>query len=407
MSEIRIALQEAGLEREFILIGTAHISKESIDEVARVVKQEKPDMVCVELDEGRYKSMIEKDSWEKLDVVKILKEGKGFLLMANLVLSGFQRRMGEGLGVKPGEEMRAAIAAAQESGVPFALCDREIQTTLRRAWSACNFWNKCKLLASLLSSAFSSEKLSESEIEKLKEHSELDGMMRELAEYLPPVKTVLIDERDQYLAAKIWTNRVGDGAGSDATSAANTKVVAVVGAGHLAGVQAHLEKIAAGKETIDVGKLEKVAGSGVISKLLPWLIPVAILALIVAGFLRLGADVSLSMLSRWLLLNGSLAAVGALVSLAHPLSILVSFFGAPIGTLNPFVSVGLFSGVVEAVMRKPRVSDAETLINDVSSLKGIYRNRITRALLVFFLSSLGGAIGNFISIPALANLLAS
>ncbi|MDR1072356.1 MAG: TraB/GumN family protein [Treponema sp.] len=405
MSEIRIALQEAGLEREFILIGTAHISKESIDEVARVVKREKPGMVCVELDEGRYKSMTEKDSWEKLDVVRILKEGKGFLLMANLVLSGFQRRMGEGLGVKPGEEMRAAIAAAQESGVPFALCDREIQTTLRRAWSACKIWNKCKLLASLLSGAFSSEKLSEVEIEKLKEHSELDGMMRELAEYLPPVKTVLIDERDQYLAAKIWTNRAS--AGSGATSGANTKVVAVVGAGHLAGVQAHLEKIAAGKETIDVGKLEKVAGSGVISKLLPWLIPVAILALIVAGFLRLGADVSLSMLLRWLLLNGSLAALGALVSLAHPLSILVSFFGAPIGTLNPFVSVGLFSGVVEAVMRKPRVSDAETLINDVSSLKGIYRNRITRALLVFFLSSLGGAIGNFISIPALANLLAS
>ncbi|MDR0707592.1 MAG: TraB/GumN family protein [Treponema sp.] len=406
MSEIRITLQEAGLEREFILIGTAHISKESIDEVARVIKEEKPGMVCVELDEGRYKSITEKERWEKLDVVKILKEGKGFLLMANLVLSRFQRRMGEGLGVKPGDEMKTAITAAQESGVPFALCDREIQTTLRRAWSNCTLWNKCKLLAALLSSAFSNEKLSEADIEKLKEHSELDGMMRELAEYLPPVKTVLIDERDQYLAAKIWTNRNG-AAGSAGANGANTKVVAVAGAGHLAGVQSHLEKIAAGKETVDVGKLEKVAGSGVISKLLPWLIPAVILALIVAGFLRLGADVSLSMLVRWLLLNGSLAALGALVSLGHPLSILVSFFGAPIGTLSPFISVGLFSGIVEAVMRKPRVSDAETLIDDVSSLKGIYRNRITHALLVFFLASLGGAVGNFISIPALAKLLAS
>ncbi|MDR2445680.1 MAG: TraB/GumN family protein [Treponema sp.] len=406
MSETRITLQEAGLEREFILIGTAHISKESIDEVARVIKEEKPGMVCVELDEGRYKSITEKERWEKLDVAKILKEGKGFLLMANLVLSGFQRRMGEGLGVKPGEEMKTAIIVATEADVPFALCDREIQITLRRAWSNCNFWNKCKLLASLLSDAFSNEKLSEAEIEKLKEHSELDGMMRELAEYLPPVKTVLIDERDQYLAAKIWTNRNG-AAGSAGESGANTKVVAVVGAGHLAGVQSHLEKIAAGKETVDVGKLEKVAGSGVISKLLPWLIPVAILALIVAGFLRLGVDVSLSMLARWLLLNGSLAALGALVSLGHPLSILVSFFGAPIGTLSPFISVGLFSGVVEAVMRKPRVSDAETLMDDISSLKGIYRNRITHALLVFFLASLGGAVGNFISIPALAKLLVS
>jgi pheromone shutdown-related protein TraB len=403
MSETRITLQEDGLEREFILIGTAHISKESIDEVTRVIKKEKPDVVCVELDEGRNKSMNEKESWEKLDIVKILKEGKGFLVMANLVLAGVQRRMGEGLGVKPGEEMRAAIAAAQELGVPFALCDREIQTTLRRAWSACNFWNKCKLLASLLSSAFSSEKLSEEEIEKLKEHSELDGMMRELAERLPSVKIALIDERDRYLAAKIWTNRAGD----DAGSGANTKAVAVVGLGHLAGVQAHLERIAAGKETVDVGSLEKIAASGVVSKLLPWLIPAVILALIVGGFFRLGADASLSMLLRWLLFNGSLAALGALVSLGHPLSILVSFFGAPIGTLNPLVSVGLFSGAAEAVMRKPRVSDAETLIDDVSSLKGIYRNRITHALLVFFLSSLGGAIGNFISIPALANLLAS
>jgi pheromone shutdown-related protein TraB len=406
MSETRITLQEAGGEREFILIGTAHISKESIDEVTRVIKDEKPAMVCVELDESRYKSITEKESWEKLDVAKILKEGKGFLLMANLVLSGFQRRMGEGLGVKPGEEMKAAITAAQEAGVPFALCDREIQTTLRRAWSNCGFWNKCKLLASLLSSAFSSEKLSEAEIEKLKEHSELDGMMRELAEYLPPVKTVLIDERDRYLAAKIWTNRNG-GAGNGASSAANAKVVAIVGAGHLTGVQSYLEKMAEGKETVDVSALEKIAGRGVVSKLLPWLIPAVILALIAAGFFRLGAGVSLSMLLRWLLFNGSLAALGALVSLGHPLSILVSFFGAPIGTLSPFVSVGLFSGVVEAIMRKPRVSDAETLIDDVSSLKGIYRNRITHALLVFFLASLGGAIGNFISIPALAKLLIS
>jgi pheromone shutdown-related protein TraB len=404
MSETRITLREAGLEREFILIGTAHISKESIDEVTRVIKKEKPGMVCVELDEGRYKSITEKESWEKLDVAKILKEGKGFLLMANLVLSGFQRRLGEGLGVTPGEEMKAAVAAAKELGVPFALCDREIQTTLRRVWSNCNVWNKCKLLTSLLSSAFSNEKLSEAEIEMLKEHSELDGMMNELAGYLSPLKTILIDERDQYLAAKIWTNRTG-AAESGGASGACAKIVAVVGAGHLTGVQSHLEKIATGKESADIGQLEKVAAPGVISKLLPWLIPAAILALIAAGFLRLGADASLSMLLRWLLLNGSLAALGALISLGHPLSILVSFFGAPIGTLSPFISVGLFSGVVEALMRKPRVSDAETLIDDVSSLKRIYRNRITHALLVFFLASLGGAIGNFISIPALAELL--
>jgi pheromone shutdown-related protein TraB len=396
MSKARITLKD----REIILIGTAHISKESINEVAEAIREEKPTMVCVELDEGRYKAMTEKERWENLDIVKILKEGKGFLLMANLVLSGFQRRLGQDLGAKPGEEMNAAITTAGELDIPFAFCDREIQSTLRRAWNKCNFWNKSKLLASLLSSAFSKEKLSEAEIEDLKKRSELDGMMDELAAYMPPVKTALIDERDRYLAAKIWAN---PGVAQDETG--KTKQVAVVGAGHLKGIQAHLEKIASGEEDIDVSGLESIAKPGAISKIAPWLIPAVIAALVAAGAFRLGADVSVSMLLRWLLLNGSLAALGALVALAHPLSILVSFFGAPIGTLSPFISVGLFSGVMEAVMRKPRVSDTETLVDAVSSLKGVYRNRITHALLVFFLASLGGAIGNFISIPTLARLL--
>jgi pheromone shutdown-related protein TraB len=234
--------------------------------------------------------------------------------------------------------------------------------------------------------------MTEQEIEGLKSRSELDGMMDELADYLPPVKATLIDERDQYLAAKIWAS-------------AGSKQIAVVGAGHLKGIQAHLEKLSAGEETVDVTALESVSKRGVVSKMLPWIIPAAILALIVVGFFRLGADVSLSMLVHWLLLNGSLAALGALIALGHPLSIIVSLFGAPIGTLSPFISVGLFSGIVEATMRKPRVSDAQAIIDDVSSLRGIYRNRITHALLVFFLSSLGGAVGNFISIPALAGLL--
>ncbi|MDR2193834.1 MAG: TraB/GumN family protein [Treponema sp.] len=401
MSETRITLQDAGVERRFILIGTAHISKESIEDVTRVIKEEKPDMVCVELDEGRYNAMMEKDNWERLDVAKILKEGKGFLLIANLVLSGFQRRLGKELGVQPGEEMKAAVITAKEAGIPFTLCDREIQVTLHRAWGNCNFWNKCKLLSTLLSSAFTTETVSEEEIEKLKQHSEIDSMMNALAARLLPVKVTLIDERDQYLAAKIWANRASTAGGA----ASATTVAAVVGAGHLTGIQMHLERIAAGKENVDIAYLEKVVPPSIVSKLFTWLIPVILLALIVAGFFRLGTDVSLFMLKRWLLLNGSLAALGALIALGHPLSILVSFFGAPIGTLSPVVSVGLFSGISEAVMRKPRVSDAETLMDDVSSIKGIYRNRILHALLVFFLASLGGAIGNFISIPALAGLL--
>jgi pheromone shutdown-related protein TraB len=398
--------------REIILIGTAHVSRESIQEVGRVIREEHPDVVCVELDGGRLASLDEKDNWEKLNVAKVFKEGRGFLLMANLVLAGFQRRMGAELGVQPGEEMKIAISTAEELGIPYALCDREVSLTLSRAWARCGLWNKCKLLATLVSSAFSTEKLDETEIESLKDRSELDGMMSELAGYLPPVKETLIDERDRYLAAKIWANgggttesvQNGDSHSAKQQSGAS-RIVAVVGAGHMIGLKAQLERIAAQETGEDVSALEIVPPPTLFSKIAGWIIPALIVALIVAGFFRAGPGVSLAMLLRWVLWNGSLAAAGTLIALGHPLSVLVSFLGAPIATINPFIGVGLFSGVVEVTMRKPRVSDAQTLADDIGSLKGIYRNRITRALLVFFLSSIGGAVGNFISIPALASLL--
>ncbi|MDR1100206.1 MAG: TraB family protein, partial [Treponema sp.] len=257
--------------REITLIGTAHVSRESIDEVSRVIRETRPGVVCVELDQGRYNSISQKENWERLDVVRIFREGKGFLLIANLVLSGFQRRLGNELGVKPGDEMKTAVETAAELGIPYALCDREVQITLRRAWARCGLWSKCKLLASLLSSAFTTEKLSEAEIENLKNHSELDGMMSDLAAYLPGVKETLIDERDRYLAAKIWTAGEPPDSGSplpaagvvsdavDSTNAAlpggapavpagdsAVRKTAVVGAGHIPGLRAHLEKIAAG-----------------------------------------------------------------------------------------------------------------------------------------------------------------
>ncbi|MDR3170091.1 MAG: TraB/GumN family protein [Treponema sp.] len=386
-------------DREITLVGTAHVSRESINEVSRVIRERKPDVVCVELDEGRYQSMSEQAAWEKLDVAKVFKEGKGFLLIANLMLSSFQRRLGADLGVKPGEEMKTAIETAKELGIPYSLCDREVQLTLRRAWARCGLWSKCKLLSSLLSSALSTEKLSAQEIENLKDHSELDGMMSELAEYLPKVKETLIDERDRYLAAKIWTCK------RPTADQPLLRQVAVIGAGHLLGIKAHLEKLAAGEETEDVSELDIIPPPGHLAKAAAWLLPVLIVALIVMGFIRSGADLSLSMLLRWLFLNGSLAALGTLIALGHPLSIIVSFFGAPIGTISPFIGVGLFSGITEVSLRKPRVEDTQTIPEDLTSIRGIYRNRITKALLVFFLSSLGGAIGNFISIPSLASLL--
>jgi pheromone shutdown-related protein TraB len=310
--------------------------------------------------------------------------------------------MGLELGVKPGEEMKTAIDTAVELGIPYSLCDREVHITLRRAWVRCGLWSKCKLLATLVSGAFSTEKLTGTEIENLKNRSELDGMMAELADYLPKVKETLIDERDRYLAAKIWTS---------ASNVQNDtgKIVAVVGAGHIQGIRVNMERIADGEASgapeEDVSELDSIPPGSFAAKATGWLFPALIAALIAVGFLRGGADVVPSMLLRWVLWNGSLAALGTFIALGHPLSILVSFLGAPIATINPFIGVGLFSGIVEATMRRPRVTDAQTISEDAGSLKGIYRNRITRALLVFFLSSIGGAVGNFISIPALTGLL--
>lgn len=406
MSQTTRSLTIAG--RPVLLVGTAHISRESIEEVTDLIKTRKPARVCVEIDAGRHRSMSEGSKWDSLDIVKILREGRGFLLLANLALSGFQRRMGSAVGVKPGEEMLAAVSTAVELGIPYAFCDRDVQTTLKRAWGRSNLWNRSKLIASLVESAVSGEKLSADDIEKLKEKNELDEMMGELAEYLPSVKEVLIDERDRYLASRIFAEIRESGANSpiaaDQGEAPEVPpILAVVGAGHLGGIVSWLERLDRGETDPAVADLETLPPPSPVGKILGWAIPAAIVAFIAIGFFRSGTTASLDLLLRWVLLNGSLAALGSALCLAHPLTILVSFVGAPIATLNPFVGVGLFAGVAEALVRKPRVVDLEGLADDVTSIKGFYRNRVTRILLIFFLSSLGGMIGNFISLPFLAS----
>jgi len=379
-------------EREFLLLGTAHISSRSVEEVRALIQEEKPDRVCVELDTARYNSLTEGSSWGKLDIVEVLRKGKGFLLLANMVLASFQRRLGAGLGVSPGEEMLTAVRLAKEAGIPFSLCDRDIQLTLRRAWSKTSFWGKNKMLAAMLATIFSNEKLTPEEIEKLKNRTSFQSMLDELAGYLPGVKKVLIDERDRYLATRIHQSE-------------GRRVVAVVGAGHVEGIARSLEALQAGTLPADTADLEQVPRRRRLGSYLGWLIPAAIVGLLVAGFFRSGWQLSLTMLWKWVLVSGSLSALGSLLSLAHPLTIAAAFVGAPITTLNPFIGIGLVTGVVEAFLRKPRVTDFENLQEDLLSLRGFYRNRVTHILLVFLLSSLGAMIGNFIGIPWLTSLL--
>lgn len=379
-------------DREIILVGTAHISKESMEEVDKTVRDTLPDCVAVELDEQRYESIKSPEAWKNLDIVKVLKEKRGFIMLANLVLGSFQRRMGADVGVKPGDEMRSALTVSEELGIPVEMVDRPIQTTLRRAWAKNSLWGKLKLLSALFAAAFEKEEISAEQIESLKSANEMDSMMDELAGYLPTVKEVLIDERDRYLASHIWNCK-------------GKKVLAVLGAGHLPGVEKFLNGIASGEKNCDTADIEEVPAAGAGAKIAGWIFPVLLIALIAAGFFTGGVKTSFDMLISWVLWNGSLAALGTLLALGHPLAIITGFVGAPLGTLNPFLAVGLFTGLVQAWVRKPKVEDMEHLADDASSLKGLYKNRIGRVLLVFFLSSLGGSIGNFIAVPALIGSL--
>lgn len=392
MSQTQIKLELGG--RKITLVGTAHVSKESVEEVKQTIKDLQPDCVAVELDEKRAESIKNPDRYSQLDLVKVLKRKEGFLLLANLMLSSFQRRMGLNAGVKPGDEMIAAMNAAEEGGIRCTLVDRPIQITLKRAWGKNSFWGKCKLLATLLSSAFSKEEIEPEEIEKLKVRNEMDSMMSELAEYMPVIKTVLIDERDKYLASKIWESE-------------GNNIVAVLGAGHLPGVQAHLEKLGSGAEASDVDEISKLPKPGILGKVLAFLIPACIIGLIIAGFIYGGVHAGAQILSTWFLWNAIPAAILTAAAFGHPLAIIVGFIGAPFTSLCPFIGVGFLTATVQAVVCKPKVSDMENLQDDVTSLRGFYRNRILRTLLVFILSSLGSTIGTFVGGADIINILSN
>jgi len=381
-------------DKEILLIGTAHISSESVEEVKRTIEEEEPDHLCVEIDSGRFQSMEKGSSWKSMDLQKVFKEKKAFLLLANLVLSSFQKRLGSGMGMAPGEEMKAAIELGKEKNIAFSFCDRPIQITLQRAWACSNFWNKMKLLSALMGTAFTKEELNEEELENLKKGSAIESMMNELADFLPTVKEVLIDERDQYLATKIYQSP-------------GKKCVAVIGAGHAPGIIQWIEDLESKKKSADLDPISHIPPKKWFSKVLPWIIPLTVVGLISYAAVKKNFDVALEMGLAWVLANGIFASFGALVALARPQTIIVAFLAAPITSLNPTIGVGFATGLLEYIFRKPKVDDLENIQRDSSSLKGWYKNRVTRILLVFFLSSLGSTFGTMFALPRMALLLNS
>jgi len=375
------------------LIGTAHVSKHSVDEVAEAIETEMPDHICLELDMGRMKNKEEESSWSNMDIKKVLKEGKGFLLLANMALASFQKRMGDETDTQPGAEILKAARLAKEKEIPFSLCDREIQVTFKRAWRMSNLWNKAKLIATIISAVFSNEKLSEEDLEDLKKADVMQQMMDEMASELPAVKSVLIDERDRYLATKIYL-------------APGENKLAVIGAGHMNGIVKTLEALDSKQLDTDVTQIADVPASSKSSKVLSWIFPVLIVSLLLYGFLSFGRAEGIKMVGLWLAVNMSFTALGSILALAHPINILVSVLASPITSLHPAIGVGMVSGLLQATLRKPKVRDFENLNDDAVKLKGWYRNRVLHILVVFLLTSLGGSIGNVVVFPFLLARLA-
>jgi pheromone shutdown-related protein TraB len=373
-------------DREIILIGTAHISRESADLVERVIADERPNTVCVELCRPRYEAIRQQDKWQQTDIVKVIREKRTSILLSQLVMASLQRKIAEKFNITPGEEMLRALAVAEEIGAEIVLADREIRVTLLRTWRKMGFWSKMKVLPDFLMSLFATDEITEEEIEKLKQHDVLELALQTVGEKLPELKTTLIDERDLYMA-----HTIGHTAGA--------RIVAVVGAGHVPGILKHMG------EEIDLEALNRIPEKGFLGRFTGWFFSLAIVSLFVAGFFYSGSQASLKMIAWWSLITATFSGIGALILLAHPLTIAASAIAAPITTLHPLIAAGWVAGLVEATLRKPQVKDFLSLKDDITSVRGFFHNKITRLLLLVAFVNLTTSIGTFVAIPVIMRFI--
>lgn len=374
--------------KQIILIGTAHVSRHSAQLVSDTIASQHPDTVCVELCNNRLSAIRDKDRWQNMDIVKIIKEKKALMLFMNLLLASFQKKIADKFGIKPGQEMIDAIAAAEKTGAAIIPADREIQTTLSRIWRGMGFWEKTKLIFSMVLSFGQSDEIEETDIEKMKHQDILQSLLSEIKEDHPIIGEVLIDERDQFLTQSIQ-NAPGD------------RIVAVVGAAHVPGILKYIEQ----NTPIDLAALKTLPPPGKVGKILKWLIPALIVMLFVAGFLMEGKGAGTDMIWIWVLANGIFAGIGTLIALAHPYTIFSSIIAAPLTSLNPMIAAGWVAGLVEAFSRKPKVRDLEAIPGDITSVKGFWRNNVTRILLVVVFTNLGSSIGTMTALPLMLKLL--
>jgi pheromone shutdown-related protein TraB len=370
-------LEVAG--RTFVLVGTAHVSRESAELVRRIIERERPDRVCVELDPQRYRVLTQKQQWESLDLKRVIRQKQLPTLLVNLMLASYQKRLGGKLGVLPGAELLEATRVAEELGIPVSLCDRDVRVTMLRAWRALSFWNKNALLATVLAAMFERTEISEEELRRLRQKDALSEMMNELAAAMPALKRVLIDERDGYLAQKLRESEGG-------------RIVAVVGAGHVEGVRRALLE---GRPR-ELSPLETVPRAAPVGRWLGWAVPVVIVGALGLVAWTKGGAVAQENLVYWVLVTGIPSGIGAVLAAAHPLTILSAVLAAPITGLHPLIGAGYVTALVQAYVRPPLVRDLQSVSEEIARLRCWWSNRLLRVFLAFVLPSLGAMIGVYL-----------
>lgn len=370
----------------YTILGTAHVSRASAEAVAEMLAEERFDTVAIELCQARYNALTDKNAWRNLDLFQLIRDGKAGMMMASLALGAYQRRIAEQFGIEPGAEMKAAIAGAGKKGLPLQLIDREIGITLKRTSRGLSWWRRYLLTSGIIASLFSRDEVSEESIERLKEGDMLNEVFSEFAESAPQLYEPLIAERDRFMAARLRYEN---------SNASGRNVLVVIGAGHMDGLVKALEQNKAAPAD-EIGELNHIPSPRRWVKIIPWLI----LALVLTGFylgFRRGADLGWSLVITWVVFNGGLAGLGALLARAHPVTILSAVVTAPVTSLNPTIHVGMITSLVECWIRKPRVTDFETLRDDVAKISGWWHNRVSRVLLVLFFTVLGSAVGTWVA----------
>ena len=370
----------------YVLLGTAHVSRASVTAVTEMAGTGNFDAIAVELCPARHQALTKQQQWKEMDLYRIIREKKAGLVMANLALGAYQRRIAEQFGIEPGAELKAAADAAIEHDIPLQLIDRDLATTLKRSYRAVPWYKRIMLSTGLIMSTVSSEEIDEEQIEKLKEGDILESTFTEFAEQSPELYEALIAERDRFMAARLRQEN---------TNNAGKRILVVIGAGHLEGLAKYLATDQRDPQP-EIENLSQLPPPNRWLKFVPWVIAVLVLTGFYVGFSR-SPELGWQLVTLWVLINGGLAALGALIARAHPLTILSAMLAAPLTSLNPAVAAGMVTGLVESWLRKPKVSDLERLRDDATTLKGWFKNPATRILLVFFFSNLGSAIGTWVA----------